>query len=60
VGIIELEDGTKVLAQLTDVDGEALSEGAEVEFTLRRLREDGERGVIFYGYKFRPRLRSSS
>ncbi len=60
VGIIELEDGTKVLAQLTDVDVEALSEGAEVEFTLRRLREDGERGVIFYGYKFRPRLRSGS
>jgi len=27
-----------------------------VEMVTRKLRSDGERGMLVYGYKFRPRL----
>jgi len=44
-----------VTAQLTDLDGKTVEIGAPVEMVTRRLRDDGsERGMIVYGYKFRP------
>ncbi len=57
VGIIELSDGTKVLAQLTDVDLNEIKIGMELEATLRKLYEYGKEGQIIYGIKFRPPLR---
>ena len=30
--------------------------GLYVEMVTRKLKEEGERGLIVYGYKFRPRL----
>ena len=44
-------------AQLTDLGDQPVEIGAPVEMVTRRLRQDGdERGVIVYGYKFRPVL----
>ncbi|HIP56660.1 MAG TPA: Zn-ribbon domain-containing OB-fold protein [Ignisphaera aggregans] len=54
LAIIELENGVRVLSALTDVSPDEVSEGMEVEATLRRLWEDGEEGVIVYGIKFAP------
>lgn len=55
VALVKLEEGPLVTAQLTDVDGEKVEIGAPVEMVTRRLRQDGdERGMIVYGYKFRP------
>ena len=34
--------------------------GMAVEMITRRLRQEGERGLVTYGYKFRPRLGMSS
>ena len=42
-----------VTAQLTDIDGAARI-GARVEMVTRKLTTDGDRGIIVYGYKFRP------
>ncbi|MBN1891116.1 MAG: Zn-ribbon domain-containing OB-fold protein [Thermoflexales bacterium] len=56
VALVELEEGPLVTAQLADVDNEDIQIGMPVEMVTRRLREDGEQGVIVYGYKFRPRL----
>lgn len=54
VALIKLEEGPMVTAQLTDLDGE-VKIGAPVEMVTRRLRSDGdERGLLVYGYKFRP------
>jgi uncharacterized OB-fold protein len=55
VALVKLEEGPMVTAQLTDL-GESLPEiGMPVEMVTRRLREDGdERGMLIYGYKFRP------
>lgn len=55
LAIIELKEGTKVTAQITDVEPEKMRIGMEVEEVLRKVSEDGEKGKINYGYKFIPK-----
>lgn len=54
VGILEFEEGTKLLAGITDCDPEELKQGMELEQVIRKIAQDGESGLIIYGYKFRP------
>jgi hypothetical protein len=54
IAIVKLEEGPMVTAQLTDVDAAEIKIGMPVEMVTRRLRTDGDEGVIQYGYKFRP------
>jgi uncharacterized OB-fold protein len=56
VGLVKLEEGPLVTAQLTDVEPQNVSVGMPVEMVTRKIRQEGDRGVIVYGYKFRPRL----
>ncbi len=56
VAMIELEEGMKITAQLTDVEPKDVAIGMPVEMVTRRLQEKGERGYIVYGYKFRPTM----
>jgi hypothetical protein len=57
VAMVKLEEGPLVTAQLTDLGNEPVEIGMPVEMVTRKLRNDGdERGVIVYGYKFRPVL----
>ena len=56
VALVKLAEGPLVTAQLTDVDAEEIKIGMPVEMVTRRLRTDGEEGLIQYGYKFRPHL----
>lgn len=58
IALVELRDGTKVIAQLTDVKIEDIKTGMEVEAVFRKYREQGEDGIIEYGIKFRPLLKS--
>ncbi len=73
VALVKLEEGPMVTAQLTDleqiwtkkeVDGEMrdimnfnVQIGMPVEMVTRIRSEDGDRGIIDYGYKFRPPIR---
>lgn len=60
VALIKLEEGPIVTAQLTDLDEGKVEIGTPVEMVTRRLRSDGdERGLLVYGYKFRPVLTGS-
>lgn len=60
VALVKLEEGPVITAQLTDLDGKHVEIGMPVEMVTRKLRNDGdERGLIVYGYKFRPRLQQS-
>jgi uncharacterized OB-fold protein len=44
-----------ITAQLTDLGSQKVEIGMPVEMVTRKLRSDGdERGIIIYGYKFRP------
>ena len=54
VALVKLEEGPLVAAQLTDVDNEQVEIGMPVEMVTRKLTEQGEDGLIVYGYKFRP------
>jgi uncharacterized protein len=56
IAIVKLAEGPMVTAQLTDVDASDIAIGMPVEMVTRKLRADGEEGLIQYGYKFRPIL----
>lgn len=56
LALVKLDDGPIVTAQLTDIDD--VSIGDRVEMVTRKLTSEGERGVIVYGYKFRPMVTS--
>ncbi len=58
VAIVETDEGVRLVAQLTDVDPEEVYIGMPVEMVIRKISEEGERGMIAYGYKFRPVLLS--
>lgn len=60
VALVKLDEGPLVAAQLTDVDNGKVKIGQKVEMVTRKLREDGARGMLVYGYKFRPRDLSSN
>ncbi len=58
VALVKLEEGPLVTAQLTDLGETPVEIGMPVEMVTRRLRQDGdERGMLVYGYKFRPTLK---
>ena len=56
VALVRLDEGPLVTAQLTDMDEAEAKIGMKVEMVTRVLREDGDdgRGMLVYGYKFRP------
>jgi uncharacterized OB-fold protein len=56
VALVKLDEGPLVTAQLADVEPQDVSIGMLVEMVTRKIRQEGERGVIVYGYKFRPRF----
>jgi hypothetical protein len=61
VALVKLEEGPLITAQLTDLGEESVEIGTPVEMVTRRLRTDGdERGMLVYGYKFRPRLAAAT
>jgi len=60
VGMVRLDEGPLVTAQLSDTDGVDLTIGMPVEMVTRKIRDVAEHGFIVYGYKFRPRLREAT
>ncbi len=55
LAIAEMTDGTRVMAQMTDVDVDTVKIGMEVRLEFRRIQQEGAAGVIGYGYKFVPK-----
>lgn len=55
LALVKLDEGPIVTAQLTDIDS-PVTIGDRVEMVTRKLTTEGSRGVIVYGYKFRPIL----
>lgn len=54
VGIIEMDDGPRLTAQIADVDFNELTIGLPVQLEFRRIYCEGESGVIQYGHKAVP------
>jgi uncharacterized OB-fold protein len=61
IGILEtVENRARILAPLTDVLPSELKPGMLMEPVIRRIREEGETGLVYYGIAFRPVLSSES
>ncbi len=56
VALVKLAEGPLITAQLTDVENDEVEIGMPVEMTTRKIRTQGDEGLIIYGYKFRPQL----
>ncbi|MBN1447432.1 MAG: Zn-ribbon domain-containing OB-fold protein [Bacteroidetes bacterium] len=54
IGIVQMDEGVGVMAQITDCDVDALSIGDTMITKFRRVREEGKTGIIMYAYKFVP------
>lgn len=58
IALVKLNEGPVLTAQLTDLGEQAVEIGMPVEMVTRKIRSDGDdRGMIVYGYKFRPVMR---
>ena len=51
VAIIETDEGARLTAQVVDCKPEELKIGAKVELIFRKIMEEGDSGIINYGYK---------
>jgi len=54
VGIVELDGGTRITAQISDCPLDTIQIGQKVKVEFRRIRDEGKAGIICYGYKCVP------
>ncbi len=52
LAFIKLTEGPVITAQIVDCEPEDIEIGKEVHMVFRKIRQDGESGIIEYGYKF--------
>ena len=55
IGLVELEEGARFVAQLTDVMLDELKIGMELVAVFKKYLVDGPQGIISYGVKFIPK-----
>ena len=54
VGIVELDDGVAIQCQIADCEPDELEIGMPVRIEFRKVKQDGEAGILYYGYKAVP------
>ncbi len=54
MAIIEMDEGVRLTSQIIDANADDVKIGMKVQATFRKLGQEGDAGVIHYGYKFRP------
>jgi uncharacterized OB-fold protein len=54
MGIVKLDDGTNLLAQIVDCEPDKIKIGMKLKLEFRRIQQDGEAGILCYGYKYVP------
>ncbi|MEE9474571.1 MAG: Zn-ribbon domain-containing OB-fold protein [Candidatus Hydrothermarchaeaceae archaeon] len=55
LAIVKLSDGPMITTQIADCEIGEVEVGMKVKSVFRKIQEDGEAGLIHYGYKFKPR-----
>ncbi|MHC1565207.1 MAG: Zn-ribbon domain-containing OB-fold protein [Candidatus Syntropharchaeales archaeon] len=53
IGIVKLDEGPSLTSQIV-CDPEEIDIGTRVRAIFRRIGEDGDKGIIYYGTKFTP------
>jgi len=54
IGVIELDDGARITAQVVDIPVDDVKIGMRVRVEFRKIRDDGASGIHMYGYKVVP------
>ncbi len=54
IGVIELENGGRMMAQIVDIKLSDLKIGMPVRLEFRRITAEGEAGIVCYGHKAVP------
>jgi uncharacterized OB-fold protein len=54
LGIVEVEGGARLMAQIVDVLHDEIKIGMPVRLEFRKIYEEGEAGIICYGHKAVP------
>jgi len=54
LGIVELDGGVRLMAQLVDVPLDDIKTGMPVTLEFRKIYQEGEAGIICYGHKAVP------
>lgn len=54
LGIVELDGGVRLMAQIVDVPLEDIKTGMPVRLEFRKIYQEGEAGIICYGHKAVP------
>lgn len=54
MAVVKLDDGPSLTTQIVDCDPEEMEIGMKVKSVFRKIQEDGEAGLIHYGFKFKP------
>jgi hypothetical protein len=54
MAVIKSEDGPCFTSQVVNCSPDNMKIGMKVEAVFRKIREDGDAGLIHYGFKFQP------
>lgn len=54
VAIVETPEGARLMTQIVDCEPAEVQPGMEVTLELRRIRKEGESGILCYGHKGVP------
>ncbi len=54
MAIVKLDEGPRLTTQIVDCGLDEIKIGMRVESVFRKIQEDGEAGLIHYGFKFKP------
>jgi len=54
IGVIELNDGARLTAQIVDCSSDEIEIGQKIKMVFRRIQAEGESGILCYGYKCVP------
>lgn len=54
VAVLEMDDGTRLMAQVADVAPEDMATALRIRLEFRKVREEGRSGIICYGHKAVP------
>lgn len=56
MAIVKLDEGPMLTTQIVDCELEDVEIGLKVENVFRKIQQDGEAGLVYYGFKFRPKM----
>ncbi|RZN62442.1 Zn-ribbon domain-containing OB-fold protein [Methanonatronarchaeum sp. AMET6-2] len=54
IGIVELEEGTSFTSQIVNCEIDEVEIGMKLEPVFRKISQESEEGLIYYGIKYQP------